>query len=111
MSKPETRIQELHLMLPPAPRPVAKYKTAVLAGNILYVSGHGPAKLTDKTPMAGKVGRRPDDRAGQGGGPRCRPEHPGHRAPDAGLAGQGQASRQDVGPGQLLAPTSRSSRR
>jgi enamine deaminase RidA (YjgF/YER057c/UK114 family) len=56
MSKPETRIQELHLMLPPAPRPVAKYKTAVLAGNMLYVSGHGPAKLTDKTPMAGKVG-------------------------------------------------------
>ena len=56
MSKPETRIQELHLMLPPAPKPVAKYKTAVLAGNILYVSGHGPAKLTDKTSMAGKVG-------------------------------------------------------
>jgi enamine deaminase RidA (YjgF/YER057c/UK114 family) len=56
MSKPETRIQELHLMLPPAPKPVAKYKTAVLAGNVLYVSGHGPAKLTDKTPMAGKVG-------------------------------------------------------
>ncbi len=56
MSKPETRIQELHLMLPPAPKPVAKYKTAVLAGNMLYVSGHGPAKLTDKTPMAGKVG-------------------------------------------------------
>jgi enamine deaminase RidA (YjgF/YER057c/UK114 family) len=35
---------------------VAKYKPAVLAGNILYVSGHGPAKLSDKTPMAGKVG-------------------------------------------------------
>ena len=43
-------------MLPPAPKPVAKYKTAVLAGNMLYVSGHGPAKLTDKTPLAGKVG-------------------------------------------------------
>ena len=55
-SKPERRIQELHLTLPTAPKPVAKYKTAVLVGNILYVSGHGPAKVSDKTPMAGKVG-------------------------------------------------------
>ena len=55
-STPEKRIQELHLTLPKAPTPVAKYKTAVLSGNILYVSGHGPAKLTDKTPMAGRVG-------------------------------------------------------
>jgi enamine deaminase RidA (YjgF/YER057c/UK114 family) len=55
-STPEKRIQELHLTLPPAPKPVAVYKTAVLVGNILYVSGHGPAKITDKTPMAGKIG-------------------------------------------------------
>ena len=55
-SKPETRIQELHLTLPDPPKPVAKYKTAVLVGNMLYVSGHGPAKLSDKTPMAGRVG-------------------------------------------------------
>jgi enamine deaminase RidA (YjgF/YER057c/UK114 family) len=54
--KPETRIQRLHLTLPTAPKPVAKYKTAVQAGDILYVSGHGPAKITDKTPMAGRVG-------------------------------------------------------
>jgi enamine deaminase RidA (YjgF/YER057c/UK114 family) len=56
MSKPETRIQEMHLTLPPAPKPMAKYKTAVLVGNLLYLSGHGPARLTDKTPMAGRVG-------------------------------------------------------
>jgi enamine deaminase RidA (YjgF/YER057c/UK114 family) len=55
-SKPETRLQELHLTLPPAPKPVAKYKTAVLAGNLLYVSGHGPAKLDANSPVAGKVG-------------------------------------------------------
>src|SRR5437660_3091137 len=55
-SKPEVRIQELHLTLPPAPKPVAKYKTAVVVGNILYVSGHGPAKLDAKSPVAGKVG-------------------------------------------------------
>ncbi len=54
-SKPETRIQELHLTLPPAPKPVAKYKTAVLVGDLLFVSGHGPAK-DDKTPATGKVG-------------------------------------------------------
>ncbi len=55
-STPEKRIQELHLTLPTPAKPVAKYKTAVLAGNILYVSGHGPVKITDKTPVTGKVG-------------------------------------------------------
>jgi enamine deaminase RidA (YjgF/YER057c/UK114 family) len=55
-SKPETRIQELHLTLPEPPKPVAKYKTAVLVGNMLYVSGHGPAKLDAKSPVTGKVG-------------------------------------------------------
>ena len=55
-SKPETRIQELHITLPTPPKPMAKYKTAVLVGNMLYVSGHGPAKRSDKTPMAGRVG-------------------------------------------------------
>jgi enamine deaminase RidA (YjgF/YER057c/UK114 family) len=56
-SKPEVRIQELHLTLPPPAKPVAKYKTAVLAGNMLYVSGHGPAKLDDKSPVTGRVGK------------------------------------------------------
>jgi enamine deaminase RidA (YjgF/YER057c/UK114 family) len=55
-SKPETRVQELHLTLPPAPKPVAKYKTAVRVGNMLYVSGHGPLK-PDKTMITGKVGK------------------------------------------------------
>src|SRR5437899_6194340 len=54
-SRPETRIQELHLTLPAAPKPVAKYKTAVLAGNMLYVSGHGPLKADGKT-IEGRVG-------------------------------------------------------
>src|SRR5215208_6851385 len=56
VSKPETRVQELHLTLPPAPKPVAKYKTAVRLGNVLYVSGHGPLK-EDKTLITGKVGK------------------------------------------------------
>ena len=54
-SKPETRVQELHLALPTAPKPVAKYKTAVQVGNILYVSGHGPLK-TDGKLIQGRVG-------------------------------------------------------
>ena len=54
--KPETRIQELHLTLPTPAKPVAKYKMAVLVGTTLYVSGHGPAKVSDKTPMSGRVG-------------------------------------------------------
>ena len=55
-SQPETRIQELHLTLPPVPKPVAKYKTAVLAGNMLYVSGHGPLKEDGKM-FLGRVGK------------------------------------------------------
>jgi enamine deaminase RidA (YjgF/YER057c/UK114 family) len=54
-SKPETRIQELHLVLPKPPKPVAKYKTAVLAGNMLYVSGHGPIKADGST-IEGRLG-------------------------------------------------------
>ncbi len=55
-SKPETRIQELHLTLPPAPKPVAVYKPAVRVGNLLFVSGHGPLKA-DKTLITGRVGQ------------------------------------------------------
>lgn len=55
-SKPETRVQELHLTLPPAPKPVAVYKTAVRVGNLLYVSGHGPLK-PDGSMIVGRVGQ------------------------------------------------------
>jgi enamine deaminase RidA (YjgF/YER057c/UK114 family) len=52
----EARLQELKLTLPPAPRPMAKYKPAVLVGNMLYVSGHGPAKLDARSPVEGRIG-------------------------------------------------------
>ena len=55
MPSPETRVQELHLTLPPAPKPVAVYKTAVRHGNLLYVSGHGPLRA-DRTLITGRVG-------------------------------------------------------
>jgi enamine deaminase RidA (YjgF/YER057c/UK114 family) len=54
-SKPETRIQELHLTLPAAPKPVAVYKTALKIGSRLLVSGHGPLK-EDKSMITGRVG-------------------------------------------------------
>jgi enamine deaminase RidA (YjgF/YER057c/UK114 family) len=54
-SPADTRIQELHLTLPPAPKPVAKYRPAVRQGNLLYVSGHGPLH-PDGTLTKGRVG-------------------------------------------------------
>lgn len=53
---PEKRLQELNLTLPPTPVPVAKYKTALLVGNMLYVSGHGPVKSDGKSMIVGRVG-------------------------------------------------------
>ena len=52
---PETRLAELKLELPPAPKPVAVYKSLVVCGNIAYASGHGPLK-PDKTMISGRVG-------------------------------------------------------
>jgi enamine deaminase RidA (YjgF/YER057c/UK114 family) len=51
----EARIAELKLELPPAPKPVAVYKPLVIAGNMAYVSGHGPLK-PDKSLILGRVG-------------------------------------------------------
>lgn len=51
----DSRIEELNLQLPQAPKPVATYKTAVRHGNLLYVSGHGPLK-PDGTLITGRLG-------------------------------------------------------
>src|SRR5215218_9197205 len=51
----EERIRELKLELPPAPRPVAVYKTVVVVERMAYVSGHGPPKA-DKSLITGRVG-------------------------------------------------------
>jgi enamine deaminase RidA (YjgF/YER057c/UK114 family) len=56
---PETRLMELELELPPAPKPIAVYKPLVVVGNLAYVSGHGPLK-SDKSLMAGRVGDQVD---------------------------------------------------
>ncbi|MEZ6065221.1 MAG: RidA family protein [Planctomycetaceae bacterium] len=51
----DSRVAELHLELPPAPKPAGVYKPAVQVGNLLYVSGHGPLR-PDKTLITGTVG-------------------------------------------------------
>ncbi len=61
---PELRLTELKIELPPAPKPVAVYKSFVQVGNIAYVSGHGPLK-PDLTLMTGRVGSEVDGAFGK----------------------------------------------
>ena len=56
MASAEARLQELKITLPTVPKPVAKYKMALLVGNLLYVSGHGPAKIDGKNMVLGRLG-------------------------------------------------------
>lgn len=55
MSTPESRLAELGLTLPAAPKPAGSYVTAVHTGGLLYTSGHGPTRA-DGTIVTGKVG-------------------------------------------------------
>jgi enamine deaminase RidA (YjgF/YER057c/UK114 family) len=60
----EARLVELKLELPPAPKPVATYVTAIQHGDLIYVSGHGPLR-SDGTLIKGKLGADMDVTAGQ----------------------------------------------
>ncbi len=60
----EARVAELKLELPPAPKPVATYVTAIRHGDLLYVSGHGPYK-SDGTLIMGRLGADMDVAGGQ----------------------------------------------
>lgn len=51
----EAKIAELKLVLPPAPKPMGVYKPIVLAGNLAYLSGHGPLG-EDGSLVTGQVG-------------------------------------------------------
>jgi enamine deaminase RidA (YjgF/YER057c/UK114 family) len=53
--RPELRLAELKLELPPAPKPAGVYKPVVLVNNLAHVSGHGPLK-PDKSMITGRVG-------------------------------------------------------
>jgi enamine deaminase RidA (YjgF/YER057c/UK114 family) len=54
-SFPEDRLRSLSIQLPPAPKPAGVYKPVVLAGNLAYVSGHGPLRA-DGSLITGRVG-------------------------------------------------------
>jgi enamine deaminase RidA (YjgF/YER057c/UK114 family) len=60
----ESRLAELKITLPPAPKPVGLYKPVVIAGNWAYLSGHGPLK-EDKTLITGRIGADLDLQSGQ----------------------------------------------
>jgi enamine deaminase RidA (YjgF/YER057c/UK114 family) len=60
----EKRLAELGLELPPAPKPAGVYKPIVVAGNMAYVSGHGPL-LPDGTMLTGRIGTDTDLHGGE----------------------------------------------
>lgn len=55
MNTPEESLNRLSLELPPTPRPRGVYKPFIIAGNFVFVAGHGPY-LPDGGLMTGKVG-------------------------------------------------------
>ena len=57
MSEIESRLEHLGISLPAEPVPIANYVPGVRTGNLLYLSGLGPASRTDGTTPSGKVGR------------------------------------------------------
>jgi enamine deaminase RidA (YjgF/YER057c/UK114 family) len=52
----EERLKELGISLPASPKPVANYVPCVRAGNLLFVSGHGPYN-DGRAISSGKLGR------------------------------------------------------
>ena len=54
-TSPTQRFQQTGLTLPPAPKPIGVYKSFIIDGNHLYVSGHGPW-VDDHTLIKGRVG-------------------------------------------------------
>jgi len=52
----EARLKSLRIELPPAPRPMGSYATAVQSGSLLFLSGHGPLR-DGRVAYEGRVGR------------------------------------------------------
>ena len=59
----DARLAELKLEMPPAPKPVGVYKPVVIAGNMAYLSGHGPLQ-PDGSWIKGRLGLDMDVEAG-----------------------------------------------
>ncbi len=56
MSAAEEKLAQLGVTLPDSPSPIANYVPAVRTGNLLFLSGVGPAAGPDGKVPAGKVG-------------------------------------------------------
>jgi len=61
---PDSRISELGLILPPAPKPAGVYKPVLVVDKFLYVSGHGPVN-SDGTLITGRLGADLDTEEGK----------------------------------------------
>ena len=59
----DARLTELGIELPPPPPPAGVYKPIVVAGNMAYLSGHGPLR-PDGTMHKGRLGLDLDVEAG-----------------------------------------------
>lgn len=59
MMTADENFSALGLTLPPAPKPSGVYKPALIVGNFIYVSGHGPY-LPDGGLITGRVGSEVD---------------------------------------------------
>jgi enamine deaminase RidA (YjgF/YER057c/UK114 family) len=55
-NNPESKIIELGLVLPPAPKPAGVYKPVLVVNNMLYVSGQVPVR-SDGSLITGKSGK------------------------------------------------------
>jgi enamine deaminase RidA (YjgF/YER057c/UK114 family) len=51
----ENRLQDLGIVLPPTPAPLANYGSFTIAGDLLFLAGQGP-QSSEGTWYVGKVG-------------------------------------------------------
>ena len=57
MSAVEDKLRSMGITLPDTPSPIGSYVPAVRTGNLVYLSGLGPASRPDGTTPQGKLGR------------------------------------------------------
>ena len=57
MAEIESKLEQMGITLPDTPAPIANYVPAVRTGNLLYLSGLGPAARSDGTAPTGKLGQ------------------------------------------------------
>ena len=61
---PDEKFADLHLTLPPAPKPLGVHKPFLIAGSLCYVSGHGTVK-EDGELIVGRIGDTMDIEEGK----------------------------------------------